>query len=185
MAVICFHNPNEENGYLSNWYESPFVIDDFCYLSVEQYLMAQKAKLFHDAENYTAILKSNSPKECKALGRKVTPFDSDLWDKVRYDVLKNGIRAKFSQNSALKTALLATGDSIIAEASPYDGIFGIKLSAQAAEGMAPGSWPGRNLLGRALMEIREELRPSADIADIINSSVLDSINRILRNGGTC
>lgn len=182
---VFFWHEYEENGYLSNWYESPFVIDDFCYLSVEQYLMAQKAKLFHDAENYTAILKSNSPKECKALGRKVTPFDSDLWDKVRYDVLKNGIRAKFSQNSALKTALLDTGDSIIAEASPYDGIFGIKLSAQAAEGMEPGSWPGRNLLGRALMEIREELRPSADIADIINSSVLDSVNRILRNGGTC
>ena len=64
-------------------------------------------------------------------------------------------------------------------------IFGIKVSAQAAEGMAPGSWPGRNLLGRALMEIREELRPSADIADMINSSLLDSINRILRNGETC
>lgn len=24
MNIICFHNPNEENGYLSNWYPSLF-----------------------------------------------------------------------------------------------------------------------------------------------------------------
>ena len=27
MNIICFHNPNEENGYLSNWYLSDFSVD--------------------------------------------------------------------------------------------------------------------------------------------------------------
>ena len=27
MRVICFHNPEEENGYLSNWFHSDFSIE--------------------------------------------------------------------------------------------------------------------------------------------------------------
>ena len=26
MNIICFHNPNEENGYLSNWYPTHFTV---------------------------------------------------------------------------------------------------------------------------------------------------------------
>lgn len=156
-ACIFFWHEDEENGCFSNWYASPFTVDDFCYHHVEQYLMAQKAKLVHDAKSYTAILKANTPKECKDLGRAVTPFDDAAWDKARYEVLKTGLRAKFTQNEQLKRALLATGGSILAEASPYDGIFGIALSAEAAASVKPDQWPGQNLLGKALMEIRAEL----------------------------
>ena len=87
----------------------------------------------------------------------MTPFDDAAWDKARYEVLKTGLRAKFTQNEQLKRALLATGCSILAEASPYDGLFGIGLSAEAAASVKPDQWPGRNLLGKALMEIRAEL----------------------------
>lgn len=59
----------------------------------------------------------------------------------------------------------------------------MKLSADAASSVEPNQWPGLNLLGKALMEIRAELRGDDSVADIINSSKLDSINRILRNGG--
>lgn len=181
-GVVFFWHEYEENGYFSNWYASPFVIDDFRYQHVEQYLMAQKAKLFHDTEMYTAILRANTPDECKKLGRRVMPFDADTWENARYGILKAGLSAKFGQNEKLKAALLATGNAILAEASPYDDIFGIKLSADAAKQSSPKNWPGRNLLGKALMEVRTELSGDADIAAILNSSTYYDINRILRNG---
>ena len=160
LAPVCvfFWKDHEENGWLSNWYPSPFVLDDFRYDHVEQYLMAQKARLFHDAENYTAILKTDSPKVCKELGRKVANYDGVVWEQRRGEVLKTALRAKFTQNEDLKQALLATGNSILAEASPRDGIYGIRLTAEDAASLAPEKWPGQNLLGKALMEIREELR---------------------------
>ena len=119
--------------------------------------MAQKAKLFHDAAMYTAILRTRSPKECKQLGRQVSNFDPSTWDTVRYEVLLTAIRAKFSQNRELKQALINTGDSIIAEASPYDDIFGIKMTAEEALQVSPDQWRGQNILGRALMDVRMEL----------------------------
>ena len=160
LAPVCvfFWKDHEENGWLSNWYPSPFVLDDFRYDHVEQYLMAQKARLFHDAENYTAILKTDSPKVCKELGRKVANYDGAVWEQRRGEVLKTALRAKFTQNEDLKQALLATGSRILAEASPRDGIYGIRLTAEDAASLAPEKWPGQNLLGKALMEIREELR---------------------------
>ncbi len=151
-----FWKDDEENGFFSNWYCRDFVIDDFKYFCVEQYMMSQKAKMFHDAENYTAILRANTPAGCKALGKKVTPFDSKTWDAVAYEIVKAGNRAKFDQNPDLKAQLLATGDSILAEASPKDMIWGIGLDAKTAEGMEPEEWPGKSLLGKILMELREE-----------------------------
>ena len=155
---ILFWHEYEENGYLSNWYESPFVIDDFRYLHVEQYIMAQKAKLFHDAEKYTAILRATTPQECKALGRDVKPFSFQTWSEVRYDILKAGVYAKFAQNPDLNERLFYTGNSILSEASPKDDTYGLGISAAKAATMSPDEWPGENLLGKALMEVRAELQ---------------------------
>lgn len=147
-----FWKDNEEKGIFSNWYRRKFVIDDFEYLHVEQYMMAQKAKLFHDSEHYTKILRATTPWECKDLGRQVKPFDSAAWDAIRYDVVKAGNRAKYEQNPDLMKALLATGNSIMAEASPKDEVWGIKMDAETAAKTDPEKWPGLNLLGKALME---------------------------------
>lgn len=119
-------------------------------------MMAQKAKLFHDAENYTKILRANTAKGCKWLGKQVTPFDAKAWDAVKYDVVKAGNRAKYEQNPDLKEMLLSTGDSIMAEASPKDYVWGIAMDAKTAAKTDPSEWPGENLLGRILMELREE-----------------------------
>ena len=155
---VFFNRIEEENGCFSNSYESGFVIDDFCYDHVQQYLMAQKAKLFHDAKTYTTILRTGNPETCKKLGRQVTPFDGELWDSARYEILKTALRAKFTQNPQLKKALLETGDAIIAKTGHHDSIWGIPLSPEEAADLSPDQWPGQNLLGKALMDIREELK---------------------------
>ena len=99
-----------------------------------------------------------SPKQIKALGRKVRGFDQKVWDKFKYAIVLNGNWCKFSQNRNLREFLLSTGDSVLAEASPYDNIWGIRLSANSLEAQDPMKWRGQNLLGFALMEVRDELR---------------------------
>ena len=127
------------------------------YLYTEQYMMAGKAELFGDQEIREQILKCNDPKQIKALGRKVRNFDQKVWDKFKYAIVLNGNWLKFSQNRELREFLLSTGDNILVEASPYDNIWGIRISANSPEAQDPFKWHGQNLLGFALMEVRDGL----------------------------
>ncbi len=167
LPTIFFWKENEEYGCFSNWFRRKFVIDDFEYLFVEQYMMAQKAKLFHDSERYTAILRATKPWECKDLGKKVKPFDFKAWNAVKYDVVKTANRAKYEQNPDLMTKLLYTGDILLAEASPFDPIWGIGLDADAARETSPSEWPGENLLGKILMELRAEFAGKSETPESV------------------
>ena len=101
MAVICFHNPDEENGYLSNWYPSPFTLDGVAFSSMEQYMMYRKAVCFGDDKVAAQILVTEDVAEIKTLGRLVSGYDESLWNGVRQIVVYEGLLAKFSQNSEL------------------------------------------------------------------------------------
>ena len=156
QPVVFFWKVDEKYGCFSNWYRRRFVIDGQEYRFVEQYMMAEKAKLFHDEERLADILRATHPGECKALGRQVKPFDAKVWSAARYEIVKTASRAKFEQNLDLMAKLLETGEAILAEASPKDTLWGIGLDRAAAVGIDPAKWPGRNLLGRILMELRAE-----------------------------
>ena len=95
--------------------------------------------------------------EAKKLGRQVRNFDQLLWEEKRYEIVKIGNYHKFSQDEHLATFLKQTGDRILVEASPYDNIWGIGLSADAQGIENPHNWKGLNLLGFALMEVRKML----------------------------
>lgn len=142
----------------SQWWMEDFWSVADTYLCMEQYMMATKAKLFGDQEICELILKCSNPKEMKALGRKVQGFDQKVWDRFKYSIVLNGNWCKFNQNRALREFLLSTGDSVLVEASPYDNIWGIRLAANSPEAQDPMKWRGQNLLGFALMEVRDELR---------------------------
>lgn len=160
MNYTFFWKTNERYGCLSNWFEASFVIDGINYNSAEQYMMFKKALLFNDAENASKIMDAASPKICKALGKKVKPFDSAIWDQHKYNIVYDGIKAKFEQNPDIRAVLLATGDSILVEASPFDNIWGIGLTARQAKEISPEEWPGQNLLGKILMDVRKALENS-------------------------
>ena len=145
---------------LSQWYDTAFEVAGVKYHTAEQYMMAQKALLFNDAEVYDEIMAADNPRDYKKLGRKIRNFDGKVWDTKKYEIVVEGNKAKFSQNDELKEFLLSTGDAILVEASPYDRIWGIGLyPAQAAKGTVD-QWRGLNLLGCALMEVRDWLRES-------------------------
>lgn len=120
-------------------------------------MMAEKARLFGDDEMLESILKAKHPKEMKAFGRAVQNFDKDIWDKECYGIVKRASLAKFSQNPKLNDYLNSTKNRILVEASPRDRIWGIGMGQSNPDAENPVKWRGRNLLGFALTEARDEL----------------------------
>ena len=158
MTIICFHNPNEENGYLSNWYLSEFELDGIRYSSIEQYMMYCKAKCFGDEEIAKEILEVTDVAHIKALGRLVKNYNDHHWNGVRQIVVFKGLYAKFMQNPDLQKCLLETGDMLLAECAVRDRIWGIGLSMNDPDRSERSKWRGENLLGYTLMMVREEIR---------------------------
>ncbi len=142
---------------LSQWWECEFVVDDILYKSAEHWMMAEKARLFKDEEILEKIINCESPGEAKKLGRQVRNFDVEIWNEHRYEIVKQGNHFKFEQNSDLKYFLLSTKNRVLVEASPVDSIWGIGLAKNNRKVYHPSQWQGQNLLGFALMEVRDEL----------------------------
>lgn len=142
---------------LSQWWPAQFIMAGITYFSAEHYMMAEKARLFNDTEHLDKIIHAKSPGQAKAFGRMVNGFDEDVWVKYRYEIVRRGNMAKFGQNPALQEFLLSTKNRILVEASPVDSIWGIGLSQENEHCQNPLKWKGLNLLGFALMEVREML----------------------------
>ena len=156
--IVCFHNPDEMNGYLSNWYLSDFEVNGIKYSSMEQYMMHQKAVLFHDNEIAEQILAISDGGKFKALGREVKKYNDVIWNGMRQIIIYEGLLEKFRQNDDLKNELLTTGQDILAECAVQDRIWGIGLSMKDEKRFNMDEWQGQNLLGFSLMRVREVLQ---------------------------
>ncbi len=142
---------------LSQWWHAPFTVDAVTYATAEHWMMAAKADLFGDLATREAIIAARTPKEAKALGRKVANYDDARWEATRFGAVVEGNFHKFSQHADLGEWLVKTGDRVLVEASPVDPVWGIGLDEHHADAANPAKWPGLNLLGFALMEVRERL----------------------------
>lgn len=142
---------------LSQWWPAAFTIDGVRYRTAEHWMMAEKARLFGDEPNAAAAVAAGTPKEAKAVGRAVAGFDRVRWEAEAFDIVVRGNVAKFGQDPALRDYLVGTGDAVLVEASPVDAVWGIGLAADDPRARQPAEWPGRNLLGFALMQAREVL----------------------------
>lgn len=156
------HHPSSDGSItkscFSQWFACRFTVDGIEYSTAEQYMMAQKALLFNDNEIYGQIMKATHPKQFKDLGRKISSFDENVWNRHKTDIVINGNLAKFSQNPELRSFLLGTNERILVEASPYDKIWGIGMSADDPKCENPEMWNGENLLGFCLMEVRDLIK---------------------------
>ncbi len=144
-------------GPFSQWAHSPFTIGVRTYSCAEQWMMYMKAVTFGDLITADLILTEDRPSEQKALGRRVSGFDADVWSTVGYQIVVAGNIAKFQQNDDMMEALRITGERTIVEASPYDKVWGIGLREDDPLADDPANWQGRNLLGKAIMDARELL----------------------------
>ncbi|WP_300758454.1 NADAR family protein [uncultured Brachyspira sp.] len=155
---------------LSQWYIKDFKDNDIVFNCMEKYMMYNKALLFDDKDIANEILNNNQPKAIKELGRKVKNFDDEVWDKMKYQIVFTGNYYKFSQNTELRNFLLSTKNKVLAEASPYDRVWGIKMKYDDDNIKNPFCWKGENLLGFALMQVRDEIKRVYKNYDLIDWS---------------
>ncbi len=155
------HRPNKDGSIgqscLSQWWEAPFQKDDIVFNTAEHWMMHQKAILFKDDEIAEKILQADTPAEAKKLGRQVRNFEQKIWERDRFDIVSEGNMLKFSQHEELAHYLRKTNSRILVEASPVDTIWGIGKSKDDPGIENPETWEGLNLLGFALMEVRDWL----------------------------
>ncbi|KAL6711212.1 hypothetical protein ACN47E_005743 [Coniothyrium glycines] len=156
---VYFWRPHETDGYLGQWYVSKFTVDGESYATAEMWMMVSKARLFNDEAIAKQMFATTDPKAHKALGQKVKNFDAATWDEKKLDIVIKGNYHKFtaSEDAAiLRKRLLETGDRLLVEASPRDRIWGVGFGEKNAW-QNKHRW-GQNLLGKALMSVRDRLR---------------------------
>ncbi|KAI4921814.1 hypothetical protein J4E90_000241 [Alternaria incomplexa] len=156
---VFFWQPRDGNGYLCQWYWSKFTLDAETYVTTEMWMMVQKARCFNDEEIAKQMLETTDPKTHKQLGRMVSGFDEKVWDERKLEIVTQGNYHKFTISEDaenLRGMLLATGERELVEASPHDRIWGVGFAEKDAE-RNRYRW-GKNLLGRALMDVRKKLR---------------------------
>eukprot|EP00927_Polykrikos_kofoidii_P061849 TRINITY_DN5667_c0_g2_i3.p1 TRINITY_DN5667_c0_g2~~TRINITY_DN5667_c0_g2_i3.p1 ORF type:complete len:406 (+),score=64.16 TRINITY_DN5667_c0_g2_i3:184-1401(+) len=158
MKPVLFWQVRDNNGYLSNWAHSPFVVDGRNFNCVEQFIMWSKAHLMGDEDQAGRIMACLDPKRQKMLGRRVQPWKESVWVRHRAKVLFTAVHAKFAQNGELEEWLLETYPRRIAEASPSDSIYGIGLAPNDLKALSVECWRGDNLLGKTLELVRDVLR---------------------------
>lgn len=161
LRYLCFWGHTQQGSAiskacLSQWYPAAFTVDGISYPTAEHWMMVGKARLF-DPIWIARILANPDPAAAKAFGRKIKNFDPSIWLQHRFDLVVQGNLAKFSQHPDLNAFLLATADHVLVEASPVDQIWGIGLAAEDPRAGDPAKWRGLNLLGFALMQVREQL----------------------------
>ncbi len=142
---------------LSQWWPVDFTVDGVGYRHAEGFMMAGKARLFGDDGILGKILDAEQPAVAKKLGREVAGFDQARWVAARYDLVVAGNVAKFTQHEDLAAYLRSTAPRVLIEASPRDRIWGIGLGAGNDAVRQPSLWRGDNLLGFALMEVRDRI----------------------------
>lgn len=142
----------------SNWYASKYVYRGITFTCTEQGIMYEKALLFDpEGEEYMKILTTTNPRELKKLGRCVKNFDESVWAKKREELVYPHLVAKFIQNRELYKKLMATGNTLLVEASPFDCIWGIGFREENALTVPVSKW-GLNILGKLLTRIRNDFR---------------------------
>jgi len=140
--MIKFWRTTGEFGCFSNFSNHPFEVDGVRYKTSEHFYQAAKAINDKDRQK---ILSAKTPKECKKIANSIERRDD--WENVKFDIMLKALRAKVASYEFMGPKLLATGNEEIAEDSPYDAEWGLGKDGK-----------GKNLLGKAWMEIRNELK---------------------------
>jgi ribA/ribD-fused uncharacterized protein len=148
QAVINFYSVSDEYGEFSNFAPYPIRLNNKLWPTSEHYFQAQK---FRDDAHQEEIRNLKSPMVAARMGRsRKRPLRKD-WESVKVQVMREAVLAKFTQHDDLRALLLSTGEANLVEHTTNDPYW---------EDGGDGS--GKNMLGRILMEIREQARQMAN-----------------------
>ncbi len=144
MAIEFYRERDAPYGCFSNFSKHGFTLNGRRWPTVEHYFQAQK---FPGTPQEEAVRLAPDPMTAKNIGNERTvPIRPD-WEAVKDDVMREAVRAKFSQHPDIRAVLLGTGQEVLIEAARNDSYWGSGPDGK-----------GKNRLGQILMEIRDELR---------------------------
>jgi ribA/ribD-fused uncharacterized protein len=163
-VVVFYSDKNGKYKSFSNFYKNEFNFkikhgifkgNTYKVQFAEKAIMLSKASLMGDKNTFLKILNAVTPHKAKILGRQVSSFNQILWNDNVCDIAKQVCISKFGQDQQIKNILLETGSCIIAEASLYDKIWGIGMDINDLDNQNITKWKGSNILGWALMQVRD------------------------------
>ena len=183
---VFFWDANQPNGWASNFHKGSGVpmtstdvgpsqgawvdvlrpdmalipnssMNTYMFRSVEQFFHAAKATCFRDADALHRICNTDDPVKARRLGREIQGFDDALWKSCRARYMAAALFSKFTHGALERRLLLDTQDRLLVEASPHDGVYGIRMAAHTAAKASRHSWHGGNLLGHLLCITRSNI----------------------------
>jgi len=168
---IYFYAPEDEYGYLSNYFVSPFIVNGKEYQSGEHYFQSKKHEGTHLEEE---VRKCKTPDEAKKLANR-TQLSSHAWknwEERRYAVMKDTLRFKFMQNEILRNKFLQTHPyPLFEDTFPTDDTtWGIGKDCR-----------GKNLLGKLLFDVRNEIMTFYDLQACMNEGNLQKSSKLSKS----
>ncbi|MFJ9458481.1 NADAR family protein [Kitasatospora sp. NPDC101447] len=147
MTIYFYGADEAPYGCFSNFSAHGFELDGHTWPSSEHYFQAQK---FTGTRHADLIRRARTPLRAAELGRDASkPLRRD-WERVKDDVMRRAVTAKFRTHADIRAILLATADEEIVEDTTTDHYWGRGRTGT-----------GKNMLGRILMRTRTRLRAEA------------------------
>jgi hypothetical protein len=154
QKILEFKN---EYAFLSNFYYSPFIINDINYLTNEHFYQANKTV---NKDEFQYVLDSDTPAIAKRRGKEINIAQN--WDNIKNKVMYIGVFNKFIQNNKLKFILINTGNFELIEGNYWnDKYWGICLKTNE----------GENHLGKILMSVRRFLDYESFVTSRLNTII--------------
>ena len=119
--VIRFYRVSDEYGCFSNFAPYPVELDGKRWPTTEHYFQAQK---FEDLQYQEAIRGQKSPMIAARMGRDRKKKLRGDWESVKVAVMRQAVRAKFTQHEDIRAILLATADATLVEPTENDAYWG-------------------------------------------------------------
>ena len=147
VRVIEFYDKHSDYYEFTNFYQGERIeIDGMSWKTAEHYFQAQK----FDAGFFSPVNKewdNHTARQVYELAAANKAYWRPDWQKVKLDVMRKVLAAKFGQDENLRNSLCKTGNAQLVEASPKDAFWGYGPDGK-----------GKNMLGKLLMELRTELQ---------------------------
>lgn len=161
-SVILFAEPETNDyGFLSLKWTVELEFNSKMYNSVQQAIAAELAQSFNDENNLNKIMLAETP-DAVDYSLDDVPGDKEVneikWNDLTKRLIFDINLVKFGQYPELAARLLETRDAQLGAYIPDDNLIGIGISLDNIQSKNPINWTGQNLLGKALMEIRQKIR---------------------------